>query len=474
MLRDYQKQLITNTRRQLRKGNNRVLCVLPTGAGKTFTFCNILRSAIDKGSNCLILTDRIELLTQANGALSNFNLDAELIEAGRFPELTSSLHVAMVETLNRRVNRLDYIHYLNQLDLIIIDEAHIRNFTKIFEHLQPKTTVLGFTATPERQGRKRLLKDEYQKLVVGVEISYLISKGFLATPHYFGIKADLSGIGSKMGDYDQDAVADKFSEDKIYVGVLENYKKHTEGKKAIVFSSNIASSQEICKEFISKGYDAKHLDSNSSDTERKSILEWYKHSPNGILCNVGILTRGFDQPDIEVVILYRATKSLPLYLQMVGRGSRVTDVKKDFYILDFGNNVYNHKYWHIERQWTLEPPRKRKKSDKQEEPSIKECPNCCAIIPIQVRFCTECNFEFVPSEKERVFAELQKLNYEEIKAEVSQGISFERLLQIQEAKGYKVTWVWRQVPSDRLQEFAKYMSYSNGWVTRQLKMREQW
>src|SRR5690606_41971324 len=64
----------------------------------------------------------------------------------------------------------------------------------------------------------------------------------------------------------------------------------------------------------------------------ESVLKWFADSPNGILCNVGILTRGFDQPDIEVVILYRATKSLPLFLQMVGRGSRTTPTKKDFYI----------------------------------------------------------------------------------------------------------------------------------------------
>src|SRR5690606_26859559 len=228
----------------------------------------------------------------------------------------------MVETLNRRVDNLDYIRFLDNLDLVIIDECHIRSFTKIFNHIRPETTVLGFTATPYRPGRSKHLSKEYNKIIEGVSISNLINDGYLSTPHYFGVKTDLSNVSTKMGDYDQNQVAEMFTEQKLYIGVVENYRKITPDKKTIVFSSNIQNSVEICKEFQINGYDAKHLDSTFSKSQREDVLEWFANSPNGILCNVGILTRGFDQPDIEVVILYRATKSLPLFLQMVGRGSR--------------------------------------------------------------------------------------------------------------------------------------------------------
>ena len=73
--------------------------------------------------------------------------------------------------------------------------------------------------------------------------------------------------------------------------------------------------------------------------ERDRILGWFENTKGAVLCNCGILTAGYDCPDIEVIILYRATTSLPLFLQMVGRGSRVTDVKREFTILDFGNNT---------------------------------------------------------------------------------------------------------------------------------------
>lgn len=392
------------------------------------------------------------------------------IEAGQYPDLEYDLHVAMVETLNRRVNNLDYIRFLDNLDLIIIDEAHIRSFTKIFEHIRPQTTVLGFTATPLRQGRTKHLSKEYNKIIEGVSIPYLIDNEFLSKPHYFGVKTDLSGVGSKMGDYDQNKVAEMFTEQRLYIGVVENYKKLTDGKKTIVFSSNIQNSIEICEEFRNNGYDAFHLDSSFSKTERENVLEWFSESKNGILCNVGILTRGFDQPDIEVVILYRATKSLPLFLQMVGRGSRTTSNKKDFYILDFGNNIQEHGFWHINRKWNLEMPKKKK--DKENAAIIKECPNCLALLPASTRFCTECGYEFVKTQEEQEFAELQEMSYDDIKQELNEGVSFERLEAIANAKQYKKGWIFHNLKTEEdLKKYAKFKGYSPFWVQHQLKTR---
>ena len=438
---------------------------------KTFTFCSIIKSALSKRSRVLILTDRIELLSQAGGSLESFGLYPMNIEAGQYPDLEYDLHVAMVETLNRRVNGLEYIRYLDRLDLVIIDECHIRNFTKIFDHIRPETTVLGFTATPMRQGRKQHLSKEYQKIIEGVSIGELIQDGYLSTPHYYGVKADLSKIATKMGDYDQQQVAEMFTEQKLYIGVVENYEKLTPRKKAIVFSSNIQNSIEIAEEFARHGYPVRHLDSTFNKNEREAVLEWFDKSPNGILCNVGILTRGFDQPDIEVVILYRATKSLPLMLQMIGRGSRTTKTKKDFYILDFGNNIQEHGFWHIKRPWSLAMPKKRE--PKEEPPAVKECPNCSAILPAAVRICTECGYEFQATEEEKEFAELQELTYQDIESEIAEGISFERLDKIREVKGYKMGWLFHQLRTeDDLRKYAKYKGYKKGWIKHQLKNRK--
>src|SRR5690606_33745345 len=145
------------------------------------------------------------------------------------------------------------------------------------------------------------------------------------------------------------------------------------------FSSSVANSLELLEEFTSKGYDARHLDATMPSGERKSVLDWFHRSESGILLNVGILTTGFDEPSVETVILYRATKSLPLYLQMVGRGSRIAPGKHEFNILDFGNNILTHGFWHEVRPWELTL------RDMQEKPKgeeiLKNCPNCEAFIP---------------------------------------------------------------------------------------------
>lgn len=471
-LRNYQKELIQGLRHRMKQGKRRLIAQLATGGGKTFTFCAIIKSAISRGARVLVLTDRKELLTQAGGALDNFGLLPDFIEAGEYPDLSQPLFVAMVETLYRRIDQLEYIRFMESLDVVVIDEAHMRNFTKLFPYFPDNAVVLGFTATPSRNGRKQLLHEEYQDIVEGVSIQYMVQNGYLAKPHYYGVEVDLSGVKQSRGDYDKGQMSQMYSETKLYTGVLENYKRLTDGKKAIVFSSTVANSKEVCQEFIQNGYDAKHFDSNMTDLERDEIKEWFDRSPNGILCNVDIFTKGFDQPDIEVVILYRATKSLTLFLQMVGRGSRTTPGKTDFTVLDFGNNIQEHGFWHQERKWILKPPPKRKRKE-DDIASIKNCPECGAMIAVSLRKCTECGYEFPVNEKEKEMAVLKELKYSDIKRELKEGVSFERLEAIREAKDYRQGWAWRQVKDEDLAEYAAWKGYSTGWVHFQLKQREK-
>jgi len=163
---------------------------------------------------------------------------------------------------------------------------------------------------------------------------------------------DLKGIKQLRGEYDPKGVAKMYDNNKVFNGVISNYKRIGEGLKTLVFCSTIESSKQLVSEFIKAGYNAKHMDAKSSN--RAELLEWFKNTPEAILSNVGILNTGFDEPTIRNVILYRVTRSLPLYLQMVGRGSRTTKTKNEFNLLDFGNNIARFGFWHIDRDWTLE------------------------------------------------------------------------------------------------------------------------
>lgn len=464
-LRPYQEQLISRLRGSITKGHLRIIGVLPTGGGKTFTFSFIVKSAWERGRKCLILTDRVELMTQAGGALKEVGLDPLRIEAGKKPYLGGSLYVGMVETIARRVTtRKDYQHWLNSMDIIIIDECHMRSFTKLFDYFNPKARVIGFTATPERVGKKDQLAEQYTDLCVGVEINYLVNEGYLAKPNYYGVEADLQGVKSKMGDYDQNQVADRFSQNKLYKGVVQNWKEQTPNTKTLVFSSNIASSKELVEEFISNGYDAKHLDAKMPAGERARTLEWFHNNPKGILCNVGILTKGFDEPSIETVVLYRATKSLSLYLQMVGRGSRIHQAtgKTEFNVLDFGNNILNHGFWHEERQWEL----KLKSGAKRAlgEAVLKNCPACDAFIPAQATTCPECNHDFPKLRKEQEFAKLQLLDPREV-WKTSQAKTLEERAEMAKKKLIKPFRVIHNLKHyEDVKKFVNLMGWSPYWM----------
>jgi superfamily II DNA or RNA helicase len=390
----YQIKTIEALRASIAKGFKRLLLCSPTGSGKTFIFSFIALEHLKKGGSVLIITDRVELLKQTHKGLS----EAEIISANSTPDLSKSLHIGMVETISRRVNT--YADFIKSKSLIIIDEAHKKTFEKLYNFFSEDAIVIGATATPIPTQ-----KPYYEDIIQEIDTPELISLGYLATANTYGIEIDLKGVKKKGGDYDPTQMGDLYSKKKIYKGVLENYKRICPGTKTILFASNINSSKEICSEFTSEGFDAKHLDSTMGVKEREEVIKWFTESNSSqILCNVGILTTGFDCKDIETVILYRATTSLPLFLQMVGRGSRVTETKRQFNILDFGNNILTHNFWEYPRLWSLNEKEKTKKV-----PVIKICKRCNAMIPASLKACSYCGFEIPVSKKEKEEKEIAEL-----------------------------------------------------------------
>jgi len=346
-LREYQASAVRDIKKVFAEKNNKIILQSATGSGKTIIFTHIAEAVHSKGKKVLIITDRKEMLTQAGSKLKN----DEYLTAGVKKPPLSKIVVCMVETLKRRLKNTVYLDFLKTFDLIIIDEAHKASFDKILEKLDDKQFVIGATATPLRTGKMNPLSKYYSKIVNTIEISDLIEKKFLSKPRYYGVKIDLSGVRTTAGDYNSGDLGNKYNDSKLYEGVISNYTRHVPDTKTLIFSATIENSKNLCADFNRLGIEAKHLDSNMTDKNRATILREFKEQKFKVLCNVGILTTGFDDPDIQTVILYRATKSLPLYLQMVGRGSRVTDNKKEFTILDFGNNVANHGFWHEDRTW---------------------------------------------------------------------------------------------------------------------------
>ena len=465
-LRPYQNDTIQALRQSMATGNRRLVLCAPTGSGKTVMFTHMVSEHLKRGGRALVVTDRIELMKQAGGAFERVGLNPELIKAGSNPDLTLPCHVAMVETLSRRAER--YATFLASRTMVIFDEAHKCPFDKLFPFLSPSCFVIGATATPYRSGNQPALDEFYTGIVQEVDTPHLVEQGFLAECDTYGVDIDLKGVKKVAGEYDPAQLAQRYEERKVYDGVIQNYNRICPNTKALAFCSNIDSAVSLTMQLQRAGLPARCLDSTMSDEDRRSKLAWLRETPNAILVSVGILTTGFDEPSVETIILYRATTSLPLFLQMAGRGSRVTDTKKRFTILDFGNNVKTHNYWEAERVWSLE----KKPKKKLDVAPVKTCPRCQALVPVGASVCKYCNHTFKRKVEEKdkgEFAHLVLLPKPTL-LRTANGMTLAEKARLCKTKGIDgkplIKWAWvlhNMTNIGDAREFIKLMAFKRGW-----------
>ncbi len=329
-----------------------LLYQLPTGGGKTVIFSEIIRQYLkNHKKKVLVLTHRIELCKQTSKMLSEFNVTSKVIDskANLDNHQDYSCYVAMVETLNNRLNdnKLD----ISNVGLVIIDEAHNNSFTKIFKFFD-KSFFLGVTATPLSSNVNMPMTDNYQELIVGETIESLINNEFLSKPETFSYNVGLTSlIVGATGDYTVKSSDDLYSSGNMLYKLIDAYENSSKNKKTLIFNNGINTSLNVYHTFKSAGYSIEHLDNTTPRKERARILKWFKKTPGAILTSVSILTTGFDEPTVESVFLNRATRSLTLYYQMIGRGSRILENKKAFKIIDLGNNFHRFGMWGANLDW---------------------------------------------------------------------------------------------------------------------------
>lgn len=336
-----------------RPPNYNLLYQLPTGGGKTVIFSEIARRYIyETKKKVVVLTHRIELSKQTSKMLTEFNVVNKVInsEVKEFDDQDQFMcFVAMVETLNNRLeeDKLD----IRNIGLVIVDEAHYNSFRKLFKYFEA-SFILGVTATPLSSNIKLPMKDNYEELIVGETIPSLIKKKFLSKANIYcfdvGLKSLKVGIS---GDYTVKSSEELFTNISMQGKLLSAYQDLSLGKKTLIFNNGINTSKYVHTLFTNAGYTIKHLDNTLNKTERGEVLEWFKETPDAILTSVSILTTGFDEPTVDTIILNRATKSLTLYFQMIGRGSRILPNKTEFTVIDLGNNVARFGMWSDPVDW---------------------------------------------------------------------------------------------------------------------------
>jgi len=316
-LRPYQEKGESNI---LQEWENylRLMFQLVTGAGKTVIFVNIIKRFLKQGKRVILVAHREELIMQAWKTLYRNKVYGGIIKSGYPANHGLPCQVASIQTIIRREN-------LPPADLVIFDEAHHcqndNSYGEVICKHYPDAHVLGVTATPYRLSSHGF-KTFFDKLIVSANYVDLKNQGYLVPYKYFvGSFPDLSHVKLSKGDY-----KDKDAEKAMGMAPLvESYREHCDGKKGVVFAVNVHHSITVAQQYNDAGIPAAHLDGKTPTDERKQILNDFKSGVISIIVNVGIITEGFDFPEMEFVQLARPTKSLSMYLQMVGRVFRVLE-----------------------------------------------------------------------------------------------------------------------------------------------------
>jgi superfamily II DNA or RNA helicase len=361
------------------------------------------------------------------------------------------------------VNLADY-------DLLVIDEAHIGNFSKILEGFGG--FVIGATATPVS---KPPMAQRYGKLIDSVSISDLIEEGYLCTPKTYAMHpVDTSKLASRMGEFTAQSLNDAFNRPQVYDGVVHEFCRKWADKKAIVFCVNIEATKATWLQFMLKlGLERVYQVHSEQPTElRAKIMADFIASKDGILVNCGIATTGFDCPDIEVVVVNRATQSVALWLQMVGRGSRPAPNKDAFTILDFGENVHRLGFWQEPRDWSKAFEGVEKKGTGVAP--VKDCPCCSAVLYASARFCEFCGEVFATESKQATEGVLQEMAYDKLNGRYLYDIakSPADLWELKSRKGYKQAFIERVLyfaNYRELQKFWRGKGYTEGYTNRRMR-----
>jgi superfamily II DNA or RNA helicase len=328
-LRPYQLEAVEAVENGWKEFRKQLL-VAPTGSGKTIMFSALANRALP--DKTLILAHRDELIEQAVDKLHQATgIIAEKEKAEFTASVTAPVVVASVQSMVRRLDNWPATHF----GTVIIDEAHhalAGQWRTVLQHFDPYANVLGVTATPDR-GDKKNLGQYFENVPFQISLVDLIRQRFLCpiTIQTVPLALDISDVRQTAGDYNE---ADLGEALEPYLKLIaQALARIVPFRRTLAFLPLIATSQKFVAACNAAGLNARHIDGNSPD--RAEILAAYARNEFDLLSNSALLLEGFDDPEIDCVLMLRPTQSRPLYAQAIGRGTRTAEGKKNLLVLDF-------------------------------------------------------------------------------------------------------------------------------------------
>lgn len=453
-LRTYQAEGV-EAARDLARTYKRICLVLPTGGGKTVVAAHVITRALAKSKRSLFLAHRREIVAQSWAKLLDAGVPFErlgvIMGNGRITNPADGLEidarnpnalvqVASVQTLSKRARP--------PADLVFVDECHHADadtWSELLGHYRDRgATILGLTATPARPNG-RGLEDQFDVLHVIAKVSDLMAGGHLVEPEIYSVPApDLRGVAVTNGDYSLEDLGEVMGRGELVGGLVAHWQKLAAGRTTVVFATTVEHSQSITTAFTAAGVKAEHLDGKMPTDARDAVLARLASGETRVVSNCGVLTEGWDLPRCKCVMLARPTKSLVLYLQMVGRGLRPWEDVPAL-LLDHAGCVKRHGLPQTDRAWTLEgrPPRAKVAEGEEGDPTLKAC-KCGRIVPRGLLVCPACGFVWPVAETVTVPRETEE-QLVRVAAEAVAKAAAQELRRAINAEVVKIVATWEAV-----------------------------
>ena len=419
-LRPYQREAVDAVYKYLAEHDDNPCVVTPTASGKSVMIAQIATDAVKLWSGrVLVLAHVKELLEQNAGKVRALcdGINVGVYSAGLHSRDTDApIIVAGIQSVYNKADKL------GKFDLIIVDEAHLiqpdgegmyRTFLSAMKRINPLVRVIGFTATPFRLKGGLICKPEniLNKICYEVGIKEMIAQGYLSplVSRAGRANADLSNLHIRGGEFVADEVEKAMDSERLTLFACGEIIELTKDRKSVlIFASSVKHCRHIAETIEEKsGMECAVVTGDTPADERAEIIARFRGEsvqdmfgdakpPLKFLCNVNVLTTGFDAPNTDCIVLLRPTNSPGLLVQTVGRGFRLSPGKTNCMVLDYGENILRH--------GPIDCIRVHDKTPGHGDAPAKKCPECYALIHAAYSKCPECGYEFPPSEHSKLTA----------------------------------------------------------------------
>ena len=400
-LRPYQQAAIASIYGYFQSHKGNPLVVIPTAGGKSLVMAAFIEGVLKAwpDQRILIVTHVRELIAQNHAEMIGLwpKAPAGIYSAGLGKrEAQARILFAGIQSIHRRAAEISHT------DLVLIDEAHLipsnsstmyRRFLDGLTRINPALKVIGLTATPFRvdsgmlhEGKNALFTD----IAYEAPVRDLIDAGYLSplVSKQPTTRLDVSKVGTRAGDFIQRDLAAAVDQEAITRAAVTEIIAHGRDRKSwLAFCSGVEHARHVAEEFARQGIICRTIFGDTPKEERDAIIAAFKRGEIRALASMGVLTTGFNAPGVDLIALLRPTKSAGLYVQMVGRGTRLAPDKENCLVLDFAGNVRRHGPIDLVR------PRRPGEAGGGEAPT-KLCPECDSIIALSATECPDCGYVF--------------------------------------------------------------------------------